>query len=57
MEASTILKVGNREYKAFALTIAHALRPLAIDHIDMPATPDRIRQAIHERNFTKAAVE
>jgi aerobic carbon-monoxide dehydrogenase large subunit len=37
--------------------ILDALKPLGIDHIDMPATPNRIWQAIHERAATKAAAE
>jgi aerobic carbon-monoxide dehydrogenase large subunit len=37
--------------------ILDALRPLGIDHIDMPATPHRIWQAIHAANATKAAAE
>jgi carbon-monoxide dehydrogenase large subunit len=37
--------------------ILDALRPLGIEHIDMPATPNRIWQAIHERGVTKAAAE
>jgi aerobic carbon-monoxide dehydrogenase large subunit len=37
--------------------ILDALRPLGIDHIDMPATPSRIWHAIHERGVTKAAAE
>jgi carbon-monoxide dehydrogenase large subunit len=30
--------------------ILDALRPLGIDHIDMPATPNKIWQAIHAAN-------
>ena len=37
--------------------ILDALRPLGIDHVDMPATPSRIWQAIHGRGVTKAAAE
>jgi len=37
--------------------ILDALRPLDIDHIDMPATPSRIWQAIHGRGATKVAAE
>ena len=37
--------------------ILDALRPLGIDHIDMPATPNRIWQAIHKAGATKAAAE
>jgi carbon-monoxide dehydrogenase large subunit len=37
--------------------ILDALRQLGIDHIDMPATPHRIWQAIHAANATKAAAE
>jgi len=37
--------------------ILDALRPLGIDHIDMPATPNRIWQAIHQANAAKAAAE
>ena len=37
--------------------ILDALRPLGIDHIDMPATPNRIWQAIHKAGGTKAAAE
>jgi aerobic carbon-monoxide dehydrogenase large subunit len=37
--------------------ILDALRPLGIDHIDMPATPDRIWQVIHGRGGVKAAAE
>jgi len=37
--------------------ILDALKPLGIDHIDMPATPNRIWQAIHARGVTKAAAE
>jgi len=37
--------------------ILDALRPLGIDHIDMPATPNRVWQAIHERGVAKVAAE
>ncbi len=37
--------------------ILDALRPLGIDHVDMPATPSRIWQAIHGRGVKKAAAE
>jgi aerobic carbon-monoxide dehydrogenase large subunit len=37
--------------------ILDALRPLGIDHIDMPATQHRIWQAIHNRVGAKAAAE
>ena len=37
--------------------ILDALRPLGIDHIDMPATPNRIWQAINTASATKAAAE
>ena len=37
--------------------ILDALRPLGIDHIDMPATPNRIRQALNALGTTKAAAE
>jgi len=37
--------------------VLDALRPLGIDHIDMPATPNRIWQAIHKAGVTKAAAE
>jgi len=37
--------------------ILDALKPLGIEHIDMPATPHRIWQAIHGRGMTKAAAE
>ncbi|MGA9320195.1 MAG: xanthine dehydrogenase family protein molybdopterin-binding subunit [Xanthobacteraceae bacterium] len=37
--------------------ILDALRPLGIDHIDMPATPNKIWQAIHAANGAKAAAE
>jgi len=35
--------------------ILDALRPLGIDHIDMPATPNRIWQALNALGTTKAA--
>jgi carbon-monoxide dehydrogenase large subunit len=34
---------------AVILAILDALRPLGVDHIDMPATPHRVWQAIHQR--------
>jgi len=37
--------------------ILDALRPLGIEHIDMPATPHRVWQAIHKAGATKAAAE
>jgi carbon-monoxide dehydrogenase large subunit len=37
--------------------ILDALRPLGIDHVDMPATPHKIWQAIHAANGAKAAAE
>ena len=37
--------------------ILDALRPLGIDHIDMPATPNRIWQAIQQATAAKAAAE
>ncbi len=37
--------------------ILDALRPLGIDHIDMPATPNRIWQAINTASAIKAAAE
>ena len=37
--------------------ILDALRPLGIDHIDMPATPNRIWAAINGRGAAKAAAE
>jgi carbon-monoxide dehydrogenase large subunit len=37
--------------------ILDALRPFGIEHIDMPATPNRIWHAIHGRGVTKAAAE
>jgi hypothetical protein len=37
--------------------ILDALRPLGIDHIDMPATPNRIWQALNALGTTKAAAE
>ena len=42
---------------AVVSAILDALRPLGIDHIDMPATPNRIWQAIHKAGGTKAAAE
>jgi len=40
---------------AVVSAILDALRPLGIEHIDMPATPDRVWQAIKSRAATKAA--
>jgi aerobic carbon-monoxide dehydrogenase large subunit len=37
--------------------ILDALRPLGIDHIDMPATPNRVWAAINARGMTKVAAE
>ena len=37
--------------------ILDALQPLGIEHIDMPATPHRVWQAIHKAGATKAAAE
>jgi carbon-monoxide dehydrogenase large subunit len=37
--------------------ILDALRPLGIEHIDMPATPNRIWRAIHAADAAKAAAE
>jgi aerobic carbon-monoxide dehydrogenase large subunit len=37
--------------------ILDALKPLGIDHIDMPATPSRVWAAINARGVTKAAAE
>jgi aerobic carbon-monoxide dehydrogenase large subunit len=37
--------------------ILDALRPLGIEHIDMPATPNKIWQAIHAANGANAAAE
>ena len=42
---------------AVITAILDALRPLGIDHIDMPATPNRIWQAIHSHGAAKAAAE
>ena len=42
---------------AVVSAILDALRPLGIDHIDMPATPNRIWQAIHKAGGSKAAAE
>jgi carbon-monoxide dehydrogenase large subunit len=42
---------------AVVSAILDALKPLGIDHIDMPATPQRVWQAIHERSTAKAAAE
>ena len=35
--------------------VVDALRPLGIDHIDMPATPERVWQAINAASSRKAA--
>ena len=37
--------------------ILDALRPLGIEHIDMPATPLRVWQAIHAAGGVKVAAE
>jgi carbon-monoxide dehydrogenase large subunit len=37
--------------------ILDALKPLGIEHIDMPATPSRVWAAIQARGATKAAAE
>jgi carbon-monoxide dehydrogenase large subunit len=37
--------------------ILDALRPFGIEHIDMPATPNRIWQAIHKARAIKVAAE
>ena len=42
---------------AVITAILDAPRPLGIDHINMPATPNRIWQAINERGVTRAAAE
>jgi aerobic carbon-monoxide dehydrogenase large subunit len=43
---------------AVVSAILDALKPLGIDHIDMPATPNRVWQAIHAaRGAAKAAAE
>jgi carbon-monoxide dehydrogenase large subunit len=34
---------------AVILAILDALRPLGVEHLDMPATPQRVWQAIHQR--------
>ncbi len=39
---------------AVVSAILDALRPLGIDHIDMPATPNRVWQAINGRSTAKA---
>jgi carbon-monoxide dehydrogenase large subunit len=31
------------------LAILDALRPLGVEHLDMPATPQRVWRAIHQR--------
>jgi hypothetical protein len=66
----TILIPGNHEYKADQFgrqqeapppavigAILDALHPLGITHVDMPATPNKIWQAIHKANSAKAAAE
>jgi carbon-monoxide dehydrogenase large subunit len=40
---------------AVVSAILDALKPLGIDHIDMPATPSRVWQAINERSSARAA--
>jgi carbon-monoxide dehydrogenase large subunit len=42
---------------AVITAILDALRPLGIDHIDMPATPGRVWAAIHNAQTTKVAAE
>jgi carbon-monoxide dehydrogenase large subunit len=42
---------------AVITAILDALRPLGVDHIDMPATPNRIWYAINAARTTKAAAE
>jgi carbon-monoxide dehydrogenase large subunit len=42
---------------AIISAILDALAPLGIDHIDMPATPNRIWRAINERHAAKIAAE
>jgi carbon-monoxide dehydrogenase large subunit len=42
---------------AVVSAILDALKPLGIDQIDMPATPQKIWQAIQERSAAKAAAE
>jgi carbon-monoxide dehydrogenase large subunit len=37
--------------------ILDALKPLGIDHIDMPATPSKVWAAIQTSGSTKAAAE
>jgi carbon-monoxide dehydrogenase large subunit len=37
--------------------ILDALRPLGITHIDMPATPNKIWQALQSASAAKAAAE
>jgi carbon-monoxide dehydrogenase large subunit len=37
--------------------VLDALKPLGIEHIDMPATPSRIWAAINASRTTKAAAE
>ena len=37
--------------------ILDALKPLGIEHIDMPATPSRVWHAIHDRAPAKIAAE
>jgi carbon-monoxide dehydrogenase large subunit len=47
-EAGTVVAPG-----AIANAIVDALRPLGIDHIDLPATPDRVWRAIHLQTSTE----
>ena len=42
---------------AVVTAILDALRPLGIEHIDMPATPHRVWQAIQKAGVTKATAE
>jgi aerobic carbon-monoxide dehydrogenase large subunit len=42
---------------AVVSAILDALRPLGIQHIDMPATPNKIWHAIQGARATKAAAE
>jgi carbon-monoxide dehydrogenase large subunit len=37
--------------------VLDALKPLGIEHIDMPATPSRVWAAIHASGAQKAAAE
>ena len=42
---------------AYSSAILDALRPLGIEHIDMPATPSRVWAAINRSGTTNAAAE